>query len=1452
MCRLPKPGTGLMSLIIVAGAVAAAGPGASAETCTPGGLNQSVEGDPIGGIDWHILYTDDTWVDCGDAGDYFSQTWADKLRPIIMTADTRQVDDWGFESPWFNGLPDVDVVIFDSADTGTNNQTCVTLDAPRMRCYSDRSLRWVVSHEMFHGIQRRYETNGGLDGSLGFGAWFTEGTARCLDDRYDTELDGNGPFITDTNRLMNEDHEDLGPYRDLSLMSLSYRACLFWSYCCEQLGTNSAEPDSGIDFVRELWENVEDDLTANATKDALGSLKSTIVDTGGGSLNRLFHDFAICIYTREFDASTLPNPERYFFVDETPAGSAGASPYENMVRRAVYDGSLGFPFSDVDNVPSYGHKFYEVTIPAPSSSGVCEAVGLSGDAFNEIGWSLVGVKAPESVGDPERATILSKQVGKEYARAFLHNASSPLTRLGAIIVGLDDASQFDYEFDSGPVSVSIVRPIFTRPAYPGPANAPGRFLVRVLVDGPEGLKPPGVGDVSIKGLTQADFGVRVGTEEATILNSGYVGGEYWLVVEAPEQDADGLYDLTVLLCPDGGVPPTAVSEGAVLYTEFTINHMLVIDRSGSMQYPDDGSGSKLEAAKNAATLYIDAVNDNDRVGVVWFSGDESECNDDATASVGLGTATSSKRSSAKSSVNGLTPSGWTSIGDGLWKGQDEFDDFPLDDMDIKTIVLLSDGDENEARFWNSSIDCGGSDLGDSARSRLEPSDTTVNAIAFGPESNQELMQAIGSQTNGDYSYVHVADSADSGRGSADSMVSDLAETYMDHLQKARGLERIFFEADNAAGGATTTVEIPVGEGGVEDGTFFFNWPASAGPAAVELRDPSDTVITGAQATIYSTSTHVVYHMDSTLATGTWTAKLTPDNDTDYIAGLLGKQLAGVQLLADVAQVATGASFGTPNYGDFEQGVPVRILALLTESRGSVAGATVSAEVRRPDGTLSCARLILRDDGTQDDGEPGDGIYGAIFTDTFQAGSDEGVINDDPLEPNPGGTVGTYLVSVQASGTSITKESFTRSANAAFHVYEAIRNDQDEDGLRDTWEKYYGTSLTSDDALDDPDDDGSHNAQEQENGTDPFDQDTDDGGESDRSEIAHGRCPLDPTDDLLPCPEDVGVLDDTGDMDEGLLMPLANLLWFPVYPSYEKMRVFRAEEADPTNFVQVAELDLSGPQDGNYYDTGLTDGVTYLYRFQAVGAEGALSCMSRVVQGTAFAEPVPPLGWVDVNNGTEQIDSLAVLLTLNFTTGADKYRVSNTPFDGSEPLLDLPASPYVNWLIDLPLPGEAADVFLQYVNTAAGTSSEVYRASVIYDPNGDFDNDSILNFVDGDDDDDGLDDVDEVFIHHTEQYKADSDEDGLSDGEEVMDGCTNPRDPDSDGDGILDGADPSPASDLSGDHDTDLEDFALFQLCFTGDGGGPVLAVCQCVDTDQDGDVDLVDYEAFNAGLAGPN
>ena len=526
------------------------------DVCSPTGLDQTVELDPAEGVDWTVRYSNEEFLDGGQNGDYVPTTVANKVADAVEFAIARQAGDWGFGAPYFTSLPDGFINIYDSPDSGMYaNKTCITLDAPKFRDGSDVGILWVTSHEILHARQSGYTTAAG--GSFeGYGSWTNEGSARAIDDRYSDDTDRDGPLIVDGNSLMNGVHEDLGDFRDLSLFDLSYRACLFWSYCCEQFGQLQLEPDRGADFIRTFYEAIGEEMEEDGVRDAVATLDQVIRDVGGGSLERVWHDFTICLMTREFDAIDLPNSERYVFLDELPGNNAGGDPYANMERTTIHDGGAAFPQSGSNRVVHFGNRYFELENIVPT--GECEVIGVNAVADKEVGWALVGTK-PGVAGGPDQAVILSKQRGKEFVQSFFMDPVDPITRLGLIVTGFQEASDFEYTFDRGPFSHSIVRPSASEPEYPGPHDDPERILVRVQVEGPNGLKPAGVGPRSIKGLRSTDFAVSIGGDSAPVLSSAYLGDEYWLVVACPTQRSNGAFDLSVIMCAESGMGVVAVA-----------------------------------------------------------------------------------------------------------------------------------------------------------------------------------------------------------------------------------------------------------------------------------------------------------------------------------------------------------------------------------------------------------------------------------------------------------------------------------------------------------------------------------------------------------------------------------------------------------------------------------------------------------------------------------------------------------------------------------------------------------------------------------------------------------------------------------------------------------------------------------------------------------------------------
>jgi len=1132
---------------------------------------------------------------CGTGGDTVPTARAQDCLDAVDTSYDLFVG-FGFRTPYLNTLPDYEILIYDIPQgSGEAFAGCIRLNSPSFDCdANDFDIREVTLHEMFHTIQRHYMCavrdcdSGTLGGT--FGQWISEGTARCIEDHLYLDHDLGGAFHFAGNGIQ---ETFANPGR--SLYDLSYEGCLFWSYCLEQMGTVNVEPEYGVDFMVDFWEQIEDNGSNNGAR----ALREVIEDAGRGSLQALYLDYAICNYTHPFDVSTLPHSARYDYVDETQMEASGVpAPAYPLVDQAA----VGLPSNSNGTVDRYATRYYVASV-APGLT--CQAVGFRGecsDIFGSInderptlGWAVVGATADG------RATVLSKGRGREWGRTVIVSPSDPITSLAGIVVGQSRGGDFDYWFGSGPMSLSIFRPTHDEPARPGPASEEGRFLARIFVDGPNNLKPEGAGVRSVAGLRAEDFTVHVGAEETDVLTAAYVGGEYWLAIRAPIQPGgDGFYDLRISLCDQ----LVATSVESVLYGNYRINHMVVIDQSGSMARPS--VHPKIDAAMNAATLYVDAVRVSDRIGVVTFNGNRVHCDDDAHLIEALEPATDTKREDARDSIALIEPDSRTSIGDGLWKAQDQLDLF-VSPIDMHRMILLSDGKENEERHWEG-VNLWVSD----AKTRIVPTDTIVDAVAFGPHSDQDLMQEIADETLGDYSYVDVRNSAgEQSIGAPTSTVNDLADAYMWSLQRSRDLQRLFHYQTALSSGVPRQVRIEVRETAVFMGTFFFNVDAAGSNLSVKLYRPDGVQVDDTMAKIHTTDTHLVFHMYSTLMGGMWQAVVRSDTTADLIVGLLGHPYQGANVRLAASQVWTGGVYQQHVGGKFEHGVPVTLLAFVSDLAGPVRAADVYLTVTKPDGTISCGPREMRDDGTQNDGEADDGVYGLVYTDTAQA-SAGGIDNDDPGSPPASEERGSYKVQAEIKGVSNSNEVFLRVAVTWFHVYrDPVRHDGDV--MPDTWEVYYGTNPYVVDDEDDPDDDGLKNYKEFEHGTDPADPDTDDDGEADGSEVDAGRCPLDPRDGWLPAPADVEVVIDTADEDRTYLRADTNLLRFPWESSYQFMRIYRAIGM-PTGFALHWVLDAAEGSDGNYFDDA-EFGTMYHYRFQAQGASNTLTRKSKVVSGT---------------------------------------------------------------------------------------------------------------------------------------------------------------------------------------------------------------------------------------------
>jgi hypothetical protein len=1386
---------------------------ASAHNCVVPFLsdNADVQNNPVA-FDYDVHFTSDSGTWGLHATSFMRAGWV--RDGLVVSHELLAAPPYSFLLPSFSGAFPMDTCIFTFDIGAAANAPADQIQVESQNLTGERSTRGTMAHEVFHHVQYASIPYSSWPG---WGTWVIEGIAATIPEKLWWDVDmASARYLTNVNDFLGLPNK--------KLFERDYDTALWWNYMAEQFGTELGEPERGVDFLRTYW-----NLANGSLPDSIGILVDTI-DVYGGERNveELFLDFSIANYTHTFDLS-LPVAvrDRYRYVDESFPG--GGTAYDTVALTTVTAANT----TQSSDVVAWGSRYFEVsTDPA----GSCEAIGFWGDAApgTSLNWAVVGVKN----GTPlERVTEIHRGGGNIFYRALINPPSDGYTRLALVVAGHNQSAPFDYAYGTGPVSGTVLYPILARPVRVGAIdNEPQRFRVRLLVQGPASLTPAGQGPVSLKGLDPTLFGfsLRSVSTGAVYLpdvhNGDYVDGEYWVYMTAPRitNAADGdLYTLEVCLCPDadGSCSSIVASIASVKYEDEVLHEMLVIDKSGSMDYPTPLENSKMESAKNAGRNYSDGTQNDDSLGVVSFHGVGFECNIDADLDFSLSPVPGNRHLVA-GAISSLSAFGGTSIGDGIIMARDHLlaTAGPADTLGI---VLMSDGMENEEIYWDqSNIACIAPAVKDSFDASIPgfASHIRIDTMAFGSDADQGALQQMARFTDGGLAIpVHSDAPTQSAGGSGPSAVgamgmstmnanviaspgpeqlevpNRLADAYRTIAEHTRGQDRLFFGAVALASGIPETIDIPVEEmegGGLDDATFAINWNLAAANVTVELRDPNNNLITGATPDwgVDNMSTNTFYRYADTLPIGIWQLTLTSDASVQATLGLAGKIVRGVELDTNLSQLRQEGPLPectAENY-HYLRGLPVVVKANITDSIGGIDGVDVEARILNARGTTN--RLNLFDDGLHEDGLADDGIYANTYTRTpywSRAG-----VPDFPFGP-PTGQWGSYSVIVTAEGTSNYSETFRRYERRGFHVHEfdealGCDPDLDGDGLPDRWEDLYGLdSGDPGDALLDHDNDGLSALQEFDHGTLPFAPDTDFGGESDGSEVLAGRDPLYDEDDLVPPILVYGVVTHVYHFDQHLPRPQTNILHFPIAASYQEMEIWRKDPAESSFHLETV-VDLTLETTGVYYDTSLSNEATYEYFLVARALSGAKTAPTAAFSGTPHGN-TPPGVQLLLNNGYPVSDSATLLVELspNSASAVEMIHSQQSSMSGA---LWMPLATSFSVTVTTAGPAPYNASYFGKVRDVAALESLVAGDSILIDENGDNDGDGDSNSGDSDDDNDGISDFDEINTYGTDAMSADTDGDGLSDREEIFLYGTDPLEIDSDNDSFSDSVELAAGSD----------------------------------------------------------
>ncbi len=1095
---------------------------------------------------------------------------ADDIADFTQAYWDRYVTGLGFQTPLFTGKLVVEVR--DAASC--NGATGPGLDYMYVNdeCFSsDEQMRKVVGHELFHRVQYSYH---GTEVK-----WFKEGTARAIEDNTFADIDNWPNALSSSSSFNTEANNYLANTNaDITSIPMRYRAALWWKYFMEQYGTDPDEPELGVDALLRLWE-------AAVALDDIAALNSAFSTLGTGtSFDPAFRNFAAANWIK--DLTNQPG-SAYNYVDEDePGNPAGYGPIFPTNLGTINAGSPGT--SNNQFVSRYGTRYFSAT---PGAS--CPVVNAtfhtdSGPAFYHVvtqkGTTLDSFKSVSAATD--------------WSQSFFNDG---LTRIVAMAGSTNANAQVDVTLQCVTPTINIQMPNSGAVSYVGPFNGPGKFLAQVLVtDGtPKGPV--------VAGLSVSDFKAKVNGQNALVTGGGFIQEQYWLVIQAPNQGSDGIYDLEISLEQSGTATTIATdtNTASVEYSGNNLDHVLVIDRSGSM-----GSDDKFVAAKDAAKFYVDITRNADGLAVVPYDHDATP------TAFGMSAVTTvpDVRGNAKGYIQGLLLGGATSIGDGLDEAVNRRNASPTGNA-LCSFVLLSDGMENSSKFWTD------------VQADVVNTGCPVTAIAFGASSDETLMQNIATATGGLYLYNDVFVSSAVSAAGVDAVSAagdtnlDLGGSYEYAASDSEGRQRLFTEK-GVVPIFQSEFELPADQvhdvlidSSVNEVVFSLDWvtPLYSKDLELKLRTPDGDLITMKDRPYTFEdldSEHLGWRI-SNPKPGKWQmivnarSAYVPENIPYQVLVSGRSNLTAHLLMPD----RLGSRFLTGN----RMPIPVFLTG-----KGPIPLAKVMAKVTAPDGLVTMVPLF--DDGEHDDGQPNDGFYNGLYTKVNKA--EPSPITEKGREPTEPKDEGSYRVQILVNG-EMDGDNFQREALGSFSVQEGP--DTNVNDIPDTFEKEAGQDVDSADS----DLDQLDLASEYQIGTDANNSDSDGGGENDGSEYFQGKDPLDPSDDEVEAPDYLKVEANVG----------FNNISYHVRNGYDRLILYRATSPDGPWELRQPEL----PKDGHYKDDA-ENGKTYFYRYLAIDGDNNGTEIIGSTPATPSEDPFPPEAKILIDNGAPTTTDLDVALS----------------------------------------------------------------------------------------------------------------------------------------------------------------------------------------------------------------
>ena len=1190
----------------------------------------------------------------------------------------------------------------------------IGIDSPMVR---GGGGQFVVYHEFQHYLQYSYNSGcyGFLRPNYSDDAEFVEGYADLAADGVNAAIDASayGGITYDPST---------------SMYAKSY-GNIFNKYFIEQLGVqyNPTDPWHHLDALKKHYESCDTNDTLYVLTSLIPSLKAGMTE------EKLFTNFFGANWAKDW-ASASTQPELVYTDDN-------GNPYGNLAPLTRDDTvSTGTPRNYISQTTpdKWAAKYYQVT-----PMGGCSYVQASVDGAPgaHLGINLMSAKTSSPT-----AVRRYSNIGEDYARTF--PTAGGYSKVVAAVNSFSTNFGYDVAFNCVTPTLNILEPRQANYALVGAPDSPIAFLVRVTVKD---------GTIPVLGISESAMTVFAGLDAATIVANSLqqVGEEYWMIVLPPVKPA-GTTFVDLKVCLDGTLCDSETN--ALLYVNpGNTDQALVFDASGSMSTEDVvGEGTRLLNAQKAGTVMADQLRAGDRVLVTSFSATNSPVGCGLPGGTGNCpldiithlarldvTVPSTNIPTVKTAINAITAREWTPIGAALRDAKNKLLAAPSN-TNTKHIILLSDGQENVNPLYASDA---------ALRAELYDSGVVIDTVGLSGEATPALLAQIAADTGGIYRYVPTTAAGDAPMdalpnhdaawltqaGVPPRLVEQVTTAYLpgplaldnvyDYLNsKNKGSARLGYEAFTGIGlgilksfnnnngiyvdGSVSSLRIVVAsKQGDANSSCGEN-------RIVEVADPN--IVANANRIWYPISprnpaiTPTDWDIRNSLyddvaiiknpAAGIWKVRA-------YYSYILcdanGQPLPGdpaassydfsMSFSSETSLVLQGRFLAPLVSNQGYAGDVVPIVATLLNQAGAVPGALVVGVVEKPGGASNL--FLLFDDGNHNDGAAGDGNYGWNFSQTALGGS--------------------YNVRIVALYEAVTGFWTSREWLGGFYIDGPSKDDLDQDGMPDRWERSCKLDTAKNDAQGDLDNDGLTNYQEYQLGTSPCNPDTDGGGEKDGSEVRGQRNPLDPADDKV-----------------------SRLGWYN-FRAFKNGVSIRWTPPAGANFMTVhyrvgdngQPVEVQVPNNGAFDLVGAAaplpnDTPIYLSLAPNNTIDGADGPYSEEKASTPKADPDAPVGTIDINNGALLTLKRAVTLTIsatdtyvdgmasptsgsladvyartvNLSSGGVQMRIANEPtFEGAT-WQDLAAT--VPWQLSASGPGMKR-VYIQFRDAALNESMIVY-------------------------------------------------------------------------------------------------------------------------------------------------